>query len=39
MGLFDKMFDLNHDGKISTFERAARAALELDNPFRQKLIP
>lgn len=26
MGLFDKMFDMNHDGKMSTFERVARAA-------------
>lgn len=26
MGLFDKMFDLNHDGKMSMFERAAKAS-------------
>lgn len=26
MGFFKKPFDFNHDGKLSPFERAARAA-------------
>lgn len=25
-GLFDKMFDFNHDGKLDSFEKAARFA-------------